>query len=86
MKRSAPAASARQARTRERERVERKFWPRLTPIFLKIFNGNAKIFEYESCSRLDSLQLLFQAKLHLRFGLKVKFEFLTIVHTCHIQV
>ena len=52
----------------ERRRRERE----LTLIFLKIFNGSSKKFEYESCSKFKILQLSFQAYFHLKLRLKVK--------------
>ena len=52
---------------REKERVNV-----LTCVFLKIFHGNSKNFEHESCSKFKFLQLSFQVKLHLSNNLKVK--------------
>ena len=51
---------------REKERVNV-----LTCVFLKIFHGNSKNFEHESCSKFKILQLSFQVKLHLSNNLKV---------------
>ena len=56
---------------REGEREKERKVRELSLKFLKIFNGNFKNFEYESCSKCRNLQLLFQAFPHLRFRLKV---------------
>ena len=47
----------------------------LTLIFLKIFNGSSKKFEYESCSKFKILQLSFQTQTHLSNDLKVILNF-----------
>jgi len=58
---------------REKESRERKREANvLTRDFLKIFHGNSKKFENESCSKFKFLQLFFQAKIHLSNDLKVK--------------
>ena len=65
-----PALGKQGSRVEEGERRERE--RELTLIFLKIFNGSSKKFEYESCSKFKFLQLSFQAKLRLSNDLKVK--------------
>ena len=58
-------------RGREREGREKERVNVLTCVFLKIFHGNSKNFEHESCSKFKILQLSFQVKLHLSNDLKV---------------
>ena len=72
-----PAARREEDRGREKESRERKREVNvLTRNFLKIFHGNLKKFEHESCSKFKFLRLSFQAKLRLSNDLKVKkFEF-----------
>ena len=59
-----PALGKQGSRAEEGERRERE--RELTLIFLKIFNGSSKKFEYESCSKFKILQISFQAQTHLK--------------------
>ena len=61
-------SEGREKREKEREREVNV----LTRDFLKIFHGNSKKFEHESCSKFKFLQLLFQDKIRLSNDLKVK--------------
>ena len=62
---SALRSGSREAEQR-REKGGRERERELTLIFLKIFNGSLKKFEYESCSKFKILQLSFQAQTHLK--------------------
>ena len=66
-----PAARAQGGGKGEREGREKERVNVLTCVFLKIFHGNSKNFEHESCSKFKILQLSFQVKLHLSNNLKV---------------
>ena len=64
-------SEGREKREKEREREVNV----LTRDFLKIFHGNSKKFEHESCSKFKFLQLSFQDKIHLSNDLKVILNF-----------
>ena len=45
----------------------------INSVFLLLFGFKRKTFKYESCSKLQILQLSFQAQIHLKLNLKDKF-------------
>ena len=65
-------SKGREKRERKREGKQSAQTMILTTIFLTIFHSNLKIFQYESCSKFQILQLSFQAHFHLKLRLKVK--------------
>ena len=68
---SAPHSSAAKE---EREGGEKERQPASNQIFTRLCE-NPKRFEYDSCRHFQKLQLWFQSKLHLSYGLEENLKF-----------